>query len=256
MASAGFSSSAYAPPPENHDSDDAPTWSLRASLVIDTSDVGAAGPIIHRRIAERGDVVLRSAEIMPSLAAEDPIILITVHELTGDDPGFTVSIDHEGTREDVDCTLCTETELVSRVEARLITLAEQIRAGAAPGSESETPGPPAASTEPAPSEPQEPTDRDRLLGPMGKAGIGVLAAGVASLGVGIGLAVSPPRPKRRMPLEAIDTRRPGYAVLASGGALVIVGAVLLGIDLKHERKTTAAPLWGPHQAGIVVRGTF
>ena len=37
-----------------------------ASLEIDTSDVGEAGPIIQRRVRERGDVVLRDAGILPA----------------------------------------------------------------------------------------------------------------------------------------------------------------------------------------------
>ena len=228
---------------------------LRASITTDTSDVGAAGPVIHRRIAERGDVVLRKAEVLPG-AEDDPVIGVTVHELSGEQPGFTfeIALAKSGHHEQVDCTLCTETELVERVEARLTALVEELETEHAREVAAEAASQPDPTSAPSPPPPDRPR---RGLGVMGKTGIGLAAGGVAALAVGAGLAFSPDRPRKSDPLYATETRRPGLGVMAGGGALLLVGIVLLAIDRgRANHRTSAAPLWGPRTAGLVIRGRF
>ena len=100
-----------------------------ATVEIDTSDIGEEGPVIKRRSRERTDVVLRAAGVLPGRPdAGDPVIRIDVDELSGPDPGYLceVWIDHRGEvlgeRRRVECTLCTESEIVQRVEATVTEL--------------------------------------------------------------------------------------------------------------------------------------
>jgi hypothetical protein len=119
------------------------------------------------------------------------------------------------------------------------------------------PAPP-VSTEPAPSTvtdppPSEPRAR---LGPVGKAGIGLLAVGVVGTAVGIGLLVSDGN-QPEDELEVTNLRPPGFVALGVGLALAVGGAVMLGVDVSRakKRRAAAAPVVGRRMVGmgVVVR---
>lgn len=233
---------------------------VRTSVEVDTSEVGESGPVIARRIRERSDVVLRQEGVLPSRGEEDPVVLVTVMELVGEDPGYAFDLRAQRDGQDLlhterfQCRLCTETELVSEVESRLAAIvgqlgAKQAEAAEPPATESEPPRPAAVEPEPA-------RDAHEGLGPLGKAGIGVLVTGTVGLGVGIGLAARKDTPQR-IATKQTSTKPPGYALIGVGAALAITGGVLLVLDRKRARRRTAfAPWLDPTGAGLAVAGRF
>src|SRR5687768_17101310 len=96
-----------------------------ADVAVETQSLGSAGPVVRRRVKERADVVLRRGGVLPARDADDPVISVTVDELTGEEPGyvFRVEILKGGVAAQkvtpVECRLCTEGELVDAVEGRL-----------------------------------------------------------------------------------------------------------------------------------------
>ena len=74
------------------------------------------------------------------------------------------------------------------------------------------------------------------LGAMGKSGIGLLASGVAVAITGAALlGVGKTRPEADMS-QIRDFRPTGYVLLGTGGAMLIVGSVLLGIDRGRAKR--------------------
>jgi len=114
--------------------------------------------------------------------------------------------------------------------------------------------------EPAPSAPRPAAGvdaRPRRLGPLGIAGISGLSVGAAMAVVGASLFA--PGDGGRVgvfgPLYQ-DYRPPAYALLAVGGAAMLTGAILLGVDRSgprsRRRRAALAPMLGPRRAGLIV----
>ena len=99
------------------------------------------------------------------------------------------------------------------------------------------------------------------LATMGKAGIGLLAGGVAVASVGAGLLAQGRKldehPGQPSDLTGRDFRPPGIAVLVSGGALAVAGAVMLGLDRRKAAKQKG-PLVRvlPAPSGMTIVGRF
>lgn len=242
-----------------------------ASVEIDTSDIGEEGPVIKRRTRERTDVVLRAAGVLPARPdAGDPVIFVDVNELTGASPGYEceVWISHlgrvVGERRRVECTLCTESEIVQRVESTVGELVPLLPAEAEAEAEPTDPPPTEETTPPTETSGSDPTtttetDGDRKgLGGMGKAGIGLIAVGVAGAAAGAVMVALPPKVDQDDPLYEITYRPPGYATLAVGGAALVTGIVLLVVDRRRARTRTTAlvPTLGPSTAGLSWSGRF
>lgn len=134
--------------------------------------------------------------------------------------------------------------------------------------------------EPAPEREREPAragaePRDRgKINAMGKTGIGLMVAGGLTTIGGVVLVALPPSgfPEGDPNANKVTTTRPaGAAVLGGGAALVIVGAVLLGVErtrAKRQRTSTAGssmlratratvhPWLRAHAGGLGVTGYF
>jgi len=233
-----------------------------ATVEIDTSDIGEEGPVIKRRSRERTDVVLRAAGVLPGRPdAGDPVIRIDVDELTGPDPGYLceVWIDHRGEvlgeRRRVECTLCTESEIVQRVEATVTELVAQLPVD--DPTQGSDPAPPPASS--AASEPASPSaDRRAPMGTLGKAGAALVAVGVAGVGVGAVLVAMPPVVDQDDPLYETTYRPPGAIVLGTGAAVLAAGVAMLVVDRRRarSRRTALVPTAGPTGAGLQWSGRF
>jgi hypothetical protein len=94
-----------------------------------------------------------------------------------------------------------------------------------------------------------------------KAGIGLMVAGALGAGVGIGLVAAKPRvPEPTMAWETRETQKPGYAVLAIGGAALITGVVLFVLGRRqHKAQHTrhqVAPVAGAGVFGLGWSGRF
>jgi hypothetical protein len=235
-----------------------------ATVEIDTSDVGEEGPVVKRRIRERTDVVLRAAGVLPGRAGgSDPIIHIDIDELVGADPGYQFEMwisqrdELLGERRRVECTLCTESEIVARVEETAAVLLTQLEALA------EQADPPADAREPVvepePTSAASPAMADdeppqKGLRGLGKAGVALLSVGLAGAAVGAVLVVLPPTVDEADPLYETTTRPPGWAVLGVGGAALVSGTVMLIVDRRRARRpraTALLPAMGPGHAGLV-----
>lgn len=258
VAACGWSASVSAAPVV----DDEP---IEARLEIDTSEAGSAGDVLRRRIEERANIVLRHAKILPG-DRDDVALTVTVDEIEGDEPGYAVRFElrrGDGSMIDapteVECRLCTETELVARVEAELAAIAEALRELDDEAQAIETPIEAKTPEPPAPTaQPPEPRGSAGMLG----GGITLLIAGTGLLGAGVGLAIPEPRVDQANPLDLITTRPIGYGLLAGGVVLATTGAVLTAIAIKRRRPSRSSaqvsivPFGGRTHAGLILGMRF
>jgi len=217
---------------------------VQASLEIDASALGEAGPAVWARAKEKGDAIFSASGIAPADSEDDPRVHVTAREAVGDTPGFVIEIaianDVEWTAE---CSLCTETELVEQIghalEKAVVALHERGSTPAA-GPQPSVPATPVRS----PTDDARPSHRP--LRPMAKAGIGTLAAGVAVMIVGAGLAAAPPKPLEDDPTQERYTQPPGYALLGVGSAAIVTGVVLIVLGTRKpaavSRRVSASGL--------------
>jgi len=250
----------------------------RVSVEIDTSDVGEEAPVIERRIRERTDVVLRREGFLPARPGEDdPRLHVDVDALTGPDPGYTFELwiarpdGSEGERQRVECALCTESEIVSRIESAVVQQVsgmDRSDAAIAPKPApipSRTPAPARTMDAPPPEEedgvaiassppdPQArpesrgPADRPRL-GALGRTGLGLLGVGAAGVVAGAVMVALPARVDPEDPLYETATRPPGFAVLGAGVAVAVTGVILWAVDRRKRRTQVAA-----RSRGLAVR---
>jgi len=244
---------------------------VEARLEIETRNAGAGADVLRRRIDERANIVLREAKVLPG-DRDDPTLRIVVRELDGDEPGYVASFelrDAAGApladRTELECPLCTETELVARVEEQLDAVIELLRES----HEQPEPEPtddPNQALAPGPSEqPTEPTDQPpppvRQRAGMLGTGITLLVVGGGAIGAGVGLAVPEPKVDEDNPLDLITTRPIGYAVLAGGIAVAVTGAVLTALAVERRRHATRSsasltPYFDRGRAGLVVGWRF
>ncbi|MFO7562026.1 MAG: hypothetical protein R6X02_05240 [Enhygromyxa sp.] len=233
---------------------------VEARLEIDTSQVGAGAEVLHRRIDERANVVLRQAKVLPG-DQDDAALLIIVRELDGDEPGFAVTFELRAADGSpiaeplaLDCPLCTETELVARVEAELATVIPSLRP-------LDEPPPPAPTSSMLPSpQPQARPDAGQPRPHVGMlaGGVTLLVLGSGMLGSGVGLAIPEPRIDEDYPLDLITTRPVGYALLAGGTVTAAAGAILTAIAVERRRQIrwSAAPFGDRSRAGVVLAWRF
>lgn len=226
---------------------------LRVAFTIDTSEVGEEGPVIKRRIDERGAVLLRELEVLPARDDDDPRLIATIRQDPSDPFNYTFAItlvDQSGeTRLDArgECPQCTESALTERVLATVRTAIGRLRE-LERGDEAVPEGPP----EPPPVSALEPTPKAGL-GTAGKAGLGLTIVGVVGASAGLGLTLNPVRTRPDDPLHTIDTRPPGIGLLAAGGAVLITGVVLLVVDQARRRKRAQERVAPEPGRGVTVR---
>jgi hypothetical protein len=236
---------------------------VEARLEIDTHAAGSGAEVLQRRIEERANIVLRQGKVLPG-DAEDAAILVVVRELAGDDPGYAVSFElraSDGSKlaepTEIECPLCTETELVARVEAELEPVIQTLRElEAARREPAIAPEPPAPTVGPQVETPVEAPPRSRKA--MLAGGITLLVVGGGALGAGVGLAIPEPKIDEHDPLDLITTRPIGYALLAGGIVAATTGAVLTALAVKHRRRSewSMIPYGGRHQAGLMIDWRF
>ena len=90
-----------------------------------------------------------------------------------------------------------------------------------------------------------------------KAGIGLMVAGALGAGVGIGLIVRKPVPTDTYEAWSTrETQKPGFAVLAVGGAALVTGVVLFVLGRRDRTRTQVTPVAGTSSWGLVWSGRF
>ena len=245
-------------------------------VTVDATAMGDEADVVAQQIDEGARSILESNGLSPSDAPEAPEIVLTVAPLGGDKPGYRcdyeIRVDGavvDGTASFSDCRLCTESELVETAQAAVESQLDKLRELGAP----EVPEPAEGGAEldgdadgdadgdgdDGDEIGDDGPDRPGGLGTMGKTGIGLTAVGVAALVPGIVLAVLPDKSVENAMLRT--TTIPGAVLAAGGGAALVTGAVLLGIDLGRRKRRSQArlvpnPVLGPDFAGMRLSGRF
>lgn len=210
-----------------------------AEVAIDISKLGSSGPAIERKIRERADAILRRDGVLPPRDANDPILSITIEEVTGENPGYAYRVDtvRDGkaaaAAKPTACGLCTEGELVTAIGSRIehaIGKLDEPPPAAVPPPRVDPRATPAA-VGPTPSDTPKPSPALRIAGGT------LLGVGVAATIAGAVLAARDPKPKEDMPRKEWNTRPPGYALIGIGASIVVTGAVLLVVDARRRART-------------------
>ena len=213
----------------------------RAALRVDTEALGTSDDPLKAKIVEVATSIFTQEGFADALDDQDPRIVIVV-ERTGNEenPGFVVGFSIEkgdevvpGSARQSDCSLCTRTELVERIEKELPALLKlaldhqterEVENGDGDiGGDGDGDGD------------VDPVDQ-RKIGPMGFAGIGLSVVGAAGVGVGVGLAVKGFEPILPAERQLKDYRTPGNVILAIGGAALIAGVVMIAVDVSKRKK--------------------
>jgi hypothetical protein len=218
----------------------------RASLDIDASALGDAGPAVEGRLTTRGERVLRDGDVLPGQGPQDALITIRVDTLPdaiGYRYAFTVTRGGElvpGGRGEAECRTCSEAELAEQLDGAIARLIPRLQPEE---DEDTTPAepPPPAVVAPAPVTPVEPR---WTVGSMGGTGIVLTGVGGLTLGLGVGLAVAEPVLLDGNAERNSTVRVAGLAVAVSGVALAATGVTLMLIERSRSRRRTSAHLQG------------
>lgn len=90
-----------------------------------------------------------------------------------------------------------------------------------------------------------------------KAGVGLMVAGALGLGTGIGLVARKPSPTGTYEAwSTLQTQKPGFAVLAVGGAALVTGVVLFVLGRRDRARSQVTPVAGTNTWGLVWSGRF
>ncbi len=217
-----------------------------------------------------------------SRADDDPQVYVKITAM-GEygDEGYAVAIDAIGDSRsllgepvEVECELCTEGELSSKIREEfakirpaIVTFLEDrevARALAAREAEAAKQQEDAASntgSQPPPPNGQPPGQDQPTTGmsTTGKAGIGMMAVGGLGVAVGLGLTINPPKQEKETNgYRFISTRPPGAALLAIGGVTLVTGVALFIVDRNRQkqRRSAVTPVIGPGVAGVSWAGRF
>lgn len=229
--------------------DAAPSEPLRAGLRIDTEKLGSDGEPIATKIREQAKAVYEREAFQEPLDERDPMLVVVVERArNSEDPGYVIGFSIEqgddivpGSARQSDCSLCTRTELIERIEGELPKLLElaatvqvqrEVPGGEEGGGEAGEGGEGGEGGEEG--EPVKP------IGPLGFAGIGLGVVGLGGVGAGVALAVKGVVPVPNEAGAVTNYRTPGNVILAVGGAALIAGVVMIALDVSKRKKQRRA----------------
>lgn len=246
-------------------------------IYVDADGLGDAGPVIAGRSMKVGQAGLESQGVALTDAPAGPElrVVLSLRDSGGYRVEYQIVYDGEVVPDGTggfDCQLCTEDELVEKVEALAVQVAPKL---VVPEPEVEPDGDPDPKGDPK-GEPdpkigtQDPiTDDDPgALGGLGKAGVALVVLGGLGMVGGVSLLVIKPIPVQDDPLEATmarNTKPAGGAVLGVGVAVLVTGVALLAVDRKRAKAKEAeqpkaaamvSPWIGADGGGIGVVGRF
>jgi len=235
---------------------------------------------VAQQIEERAQGIWLAAEVLPARSDDDPVVRVTVKRPSPEEDTYAIEVvayDRKGgaalgAPQTHTCETCTEGEMLDEVAALLGPMLSRAVVAAARGGDGAAGGPDSSeSSEPAggdeepaaSSEAPATTDRARSdrapLGTLGKVGIGLSVAGAVGLATGLGLALAPDRVQSGSGgRTGVTTRPPGYALLGTGGAVLVTGIVLVALDRVRARRRAVAlvPSVGAGGGLLVVTGRF
>jgi hypothetical protein len=248
-------------------------------VFVDAGGLGDAGPVIGGRATLVGKGALQGQGVGHTDAPAGPELQVTLKER--DAGGYRVDyvIVYDGTpvkngAGGFDCQLCTEDELIEKVEALAIQVAPKMVVPVAEPDDGPGPGPDVG--DPDGGNGTDPdggngngngngNDEDpNALRGMGKAGVALLVVGGLGVVSGVPLLIIDPIPVKNDPeraTKAWNTKPLGGAVLGIGVAVLVTGAVLLALDRKQAKArrksvTMVHPWLGPNGVGVGMVGRF
>ncbi len=296
--------------------DACPKLEFRTTLVVDTKALSDDAQGVGSRLRGKAEQEIQRFDLMLGEDTRQPAVVIRIIPLTGEDEGFSYTIDiNHGELTPIkdgssvgECKLCTESELLEKVAGSTRALMPKLRAHitdynnrpcpAAGAAECETNEQCKDASRPvchvrekrcvadlssgcntdadcskSPIGPFCKTDTRRCVAslavaprPAGmngkqKAGIGLMIAGALGAGVGIGLVVNKPKAvEPAMAWTTRETQKPGYAILAVGGAALVTGVVLFVLGRRQQKSQQArhqvAPMAGAGSYGLSWSGRF
>lgn len=231
---------------------------------VDTSALGDMGKELAPKVAEAATPIVEEAGYDAST------VRISIGWLNAEEFHYSVKValdpkvPPDQAPLTATCRDCSSTQLVEAAVAGVRKAIEQRPEG--PPSAA-TVGPDPAEVEPTPevvpqSEPVEDKAPRKAgpLQPLGWAGVGTMIGGVLVLACGGAfLALGERRPADDMS-QIRDFRPAGYGLLGGGGALLIAGAVMLGVERARSKKRANAaailPWMGLGSAGVAWSGSF
>lgn len=241
-------------------------------VFIDADGLGDAGPVLAGRTTRLVEGAFEAEKVTLTDAPAGPELRVTLSYR--DSGGYQVAyeIDYNGAAiEDgsgsFECQLCTEDELIEKVEALARQVAPKMMVPKKPEEDPKPEDKPDPEIVPDNGGAQAPVvDEDPgKLRRMGKAGVGFLVVGGLTTVSGIVLAAITPPELEIEPAgvpEVRGTRQAGYGVLAGGVVMVVVGAVLLGVDRKRAKRRASQanvsldPWFHRDGGGLGVSGRF
>jgi hypothetical protein len=222
---------------------------------VDTSKLGSGFEMIEQGIKEKAPGVVEASGIDPAR------VEVALEWL--DDTAFSYFIDvsvvpkHEGTdsigqRET--CRNCTTDEIINKTLEHLAAVLSTAR-------EQDEEFEQAAVEEEVIDEPpivQPPIEKERRgsIGPLGWAGVGLLATGVATAVTGAVFLGLGERQAANFPTKLRDYRPPGIALVVTGGVALVTGAVLLGLGVRRSRNVQVDVGFGPGSGSAMLTGRF
>ena len=244
-------------------------------IYVDADALGDAGPVLAGRamkVAEDG-LQGQAVKITDAPAGPELRVVLSLRDSGGYRVEYEIVYDGEIVRDGTggfDCQLCTEDELVEKVEALAVQVAPKL---VVPEPEVEQDLGPGDVTDPhgggtgddgGGGGTQDPIrdEETGVLGKRGKIGVALLVVGVVGAGASVPFVVREPTELEDDPTRVRNSRPLGGAALGAGMAVAVVGAVLLALDLrasKNKRSESAAvvhPWVGVGSGGLGVVGRF
>jgi hypothetical protein len=224
-----------------------------AVIAVEMAASVERGEALAEKISQEGARLLQAHRLPAEVDAADPKrVLIRV---SGTDYDWSVAVSVEKAGEvlralDPAKCECTKEELIDRAMQGVVDLLPVLRGEDDAG----TPPPPSTNGGDRPTKGER-----KRLGAPGKAGVALIVLGAAgaiagAVLLGLGRRDEDANPQMR---DEVSYTAPGGAVLGVGLAVLVVGAILVGVDRSRARKRAALlPIVTPRWAGIGLRMKF
>ncbi len=237
----------------------APSGHDRITIEIDVTQLGDSRPDLDTDVLERLEAQIDARGELPrgAVRARDRKVVVELSPgpiPDSDDIIVRVSAVHDaevvGQSDTEMCLACGSQDVVQLVSRLLWPVLEQLPPPPAPVEEDRS----EAAGEPLPEEPRA-AKRHRPL--LISGGI-LLGVGAVGLGIGLTLVAIPAAIPERAPYVVVNYRPPAIGITVGAAALVISGAVVLGLGVERWRanQLSLAPMVGSKVNGVVVSGRF
>lgn len=219
----------------------------RVSVRVDAEALGNEGDAIVGKAEEIAAKLVTDAGFSDPLDDRDPRVIVVI-ERAGDpeNPGYVIGFSVEqgdevvpGSARQSDCSLCTRTELVERIEQELPALIELAGEHQVERASGEGGGDGGSEDGGGEDGGEDGGDEIKPIGPLGFAGIGVGVLGLGGVGAGVGLVVKGVEPIPGT-TDSRNFQTPGYAVLALGGVALVAGVVMIALDVSKRKQARSA----------------